>query len=253
MVGLAIGNRSTFLCYLTIRCWKFMAKTSPDTVVLSNPFDDTPTKKCTTPTVLVGPMQAKQAPGYMPVNSMAMMMQVENGAPPPLNSLSSLSARVYPSDQPMIFTSSNPNAPPICPCGKCHREIHDNDQAIQCYRGCKFWFHRTCVAEAAIVTTKPLFRKSRRRNFLRHTSLTREHQELIQFAKKKWDEFMVEYERARKANNSSSVIYPPASNTNNTDNHFRNVFILIFFQHWNVADGLDSAYYLRDFHAFDAA
>ncbi|XP_003381121.1 protein pygopus [Trichinella spiralis] len=144
----------TFICSVlsfyirdgvTSRCWKFMAKTSPDTVVLSNPFDDTPTKKCTTPTVLVGPMQAKQAPGYMPVNSMAMMMQVENGAPPPLNSLSSLSARVYPSDQPMIFTSSNPNAPPICPCGKCHREIHDNDQAIQCYRGCKFWFHRTCV------------------------------------------------------------------------------------------------------------
>ncbi|KRX59997.1 Protein pygopus [Trichinella sp. T9] len=236
-----IQQERNFKFHVTSRCWKFMAKTSPDTVVLSNPFDDTPTKKCTTPTVLVGPMQAKQAPGYMPVNSMAMMMQVENGAPPPLNSLSSLSARVYPSDQPMIFTSSNPNAPPICPCGKCHREIHDNDQAIQCYRGCKFWFHRTCVAEAAIVTTKPLFRKSRRRNFVRHTSLTREHQELIQFAKKKWDEFMVEYERARKANNNSSVIYPPASNTNNTDNHFRNVSILIFFQHWNVADGLDSA------------
>ncbi|KAL1230300.1 Protein pygopus [Trichinella spiralis] len=137
--------RTLLKTLVTSRCWKFMAKTSPDTVVLSNPFDDTPTKKCTTPTVLVGPMQAKQAPGYMPVNSMAMMMQVENGAPPPLNSLSSLSARVYPSDQPMIFTSSNPNAPPICPCGKCHREIHDNDQAIQCYRGCKFWFHRTCV------------------------------------------------------------------------------------------------------------
>ncbi|KRX19018.1 DNA-directed RNA polymerase I subunit RPA49 [Trichinella nelsoni] len=82
--------------------------------------------------------------------------------------------------------------------------------------------HQHRQAEAAIVTTKPLFRKSRRRNFVRHTSLTREHQELIQFAKKKWDEFMVEYERARKANNSSSVIYPPTSNTNNNDNHFRN-------------------------------
>ncbi|KRY54156.1 hypothetical protein T03_3566 [Trichinella britovi] len=43
--------------------------------------------------------------------------------------------------------------------------------------------------------------------------------------RQEWDEFMVEYERARKANNNSSVIYPPASNTNNTDNHFRNGII----------------------------
>ncbi|KRX40126.1 DNA-directed RNA polymerase I subunit RPA49 [Trichinella murrelli] len=105
--------------------------------------------------------------------------------------------------------------------------------------------HQHRQAEAAIVTTKPLFRKSRRRNFVRHTSLTREHQELIQFAKKKWDEFMVEYERARKANNSSSVIYPPASNTNNTDSHFRNeVFVLTFHSMESIEKCPESAEYL---------
>ncbi|VDP01969.1 unnamed protein product [Soboliphyme baturini] len=118
-----------------------MSKLGQDTVYLSNPFDDPPTvKNASNHNVFVsfspaGAMQSAVAPPYLePV-----------AQPSPLNSLSSLSARVYPSDQPMIFTSSNPNAPPICPCGKCHREIHDNDQAIQCYRGCKFWFHRTCV------------------------------------------------------------------------------------------------------------
>lgn len=60
--------------------------------------------------------------------------------------LSSLNGRVYPSDQPMIFSSTNPNAPPIFPCGLCHKEIHDNDQAIMCEGGgCNFWYHRICT------------------------------------------------------------------------------------------------------------
>uniref|UniRef100_A0A5S6QSM8 PHD-type domain-containing protein n=1 Tax=Trichuris muris TaxID=70415 RepID=A0A5S6QSM8_TRIMR len=126
-----------------------MPRGQPDTVVLSNPFDDPPAG-CNPgpppppPRMLVGPMQ----PASHPINNPVPMVLIDSSphsAPPPFTSLSSLSARVYPSDQPMIFTSSNPHAPPICPCGKCHREIHDNDQAIQCYRGCKFWFHRTCV------------------------------------------------------------------------------------------------------------
>ncbi|KAL1230298.1 Protein sds23 [Trichinella spiralis] len=106
--------------------------------------------------------------------------------------------------------------------------------------------HQHRQAEATMVTTKPLFRKSRRRNFVRHTSLTREHQELIQFAKKKWDEFMVEYERARKANNSSSVIYPPTSNTNNNDNHFRNEKKQFDFGRQKVKKGMMTTHKLKN-------
>lgn len=59
--------------------------------------------------------------------------------------------KVYPPDQPMVFNPQNPNAPPIYPCGICHKEVHDNDQAILCESGCNFWFHRVCtgITEAA--------------------------------------------------------------------------------------------------------
>ncbi|XP_074650725.1 protein pygopus-like [Tubulanus polymorphus] len=53
--------------------------------------------------------------------------------------------KIYPPNQPMIFNPSNPNAPPIHPCGICHKEVHDNDQAILCESGCNFWFHRICT------------------------------------------------------------------------------------------------------------
>lgn len=43
----------------------------------------------------------------------------------------------------MVFNPQNPNAPPIYPCGICHKEVHDNDQAILCESGCNFWFHRS--------------------------------------------------------------------------------------------------------------
>lgn len=50
--------------------------------------------------------------------------------------------KIYPPDQPMVFNPQNPNAPPIYPCGVCHKEVHDNDQAMLCESGCNFWFHR---------------------------------------------------------------------------------------------------------------
>ncbi|CAG0888300.1 unnamed protein product [Cyprideis torosa] len=40
--------------------------------------------------------------------------------------------KVYPPNQPMVFNPQNPNAPPIYPCGICHKEVHDNDQAMFC-------------------------------------------------------------------------------------------------------------------------
>ena len=36
--------------------------------------------------------------------------------------------KVYPPGQPMVFNSQNPSAPPIYPCGVCHKEVNDNDQ-----------------------------------------------------------------------------------------------------------------------------
>merc|ERR1719461_1361375 len=67
------------------------------------------------------------------------------GGPSPL---SMSSEKVYPADQPMVFNPQNPNAPPIYPCGICHKEVHDNDQAILCESGCNFWFHRICTGLA---------------------------------------------------------------------------------------------------------
>merc|ERR1719376_1086627 len=74
--------------------------------------------------------------------------QGHNMGPSPL---SMSSEKIYPSDQPMVFNPQNPNAPPIYPCGICHKEVHDNDQAILCESGCNFWFHRVCtgLVEAA--------------------------------------------------------------------------------------------------------
>ena len=101
-------------------------------------------------------------------------MNMMPGPPGPLGS-----GKIYPPNQPMVFNPSNPNAPPIYPCGGCHKEVkplyhcvrenirycmgssftylpfddvltlllqvHDNDQAILCESGCNFWFHRICT------------------------------------------------------------------------------------------------------------
>ena len=55
-------------------------------------------------------------------------------------------SKIYPPHMPMIFNPQNPNAPPIYPCGVCHREVQgDSDDAIMCESGCNFWFHSMCV------------------------------------------------------------------------------------------------------------
>ncbi|XP_077988838.1 uncharacterized protein LOC144443273 [Glandiceps talaboti] len=53
--------------------------------------------------------------------------------------------------QPVILNPNDPSAPAIYPCGICHREVHDNDDAILCESSCNFWFHRICtgMTEAA--------------------------------------------------------------------------------------------------------
>lgn len=53
--------------------------------------------------------------------------------------------KVYPPDQHRVFNSANPNAPPIYPCGVCHKEVNEQDQAILCESGCNFWYHRACT------------------------------------------------------------------------------------------------------------
>lgn len=50
--------------------------------------------------------------------------------------------KVYPVHTAMVFNPQNPNAPPIYPCGVCHKEVHDNDQGLLCESGCNFWYHR---------------------------------------------------------------------------------------------------------------
>ncbi len=69
--------------------------------------------------------------------------------------------KVYPANMPMIFNPQNPNAPPIYPCGVCHREVQgESDEAMMCESGCNFWFHRTCIGmlpEAYIFLKKEIF------------------------------------------------------------------------------------------------
>ena len=45
-------------------------------------------------------------------------MNMMLGPPGPLGS-----GKIYPPNQPMVFNPSNPNAPPIYPCGGCHKEV----------------------------------------------------------------------------------------------------------------------------------
>lgn len=106
-----------------------------ETIVASNPFDDS-----------VLPSSTSAVP-TMPVSSLSHM----SGPPMHNKPVPMSSGKVYPPDQPMVFNPQNPNAPPIYPCGICHKEVHDNDQAILCESGCNFWFHRICtgLTEAA--------------------------------------------------------------------------------------------------------
>lgn len=98
-----------------------------ETIVASNPFDDT------LPSTNNASVPAMPGTGMTPGPQM-------HSKPVPMSS-----GKVYPPDQPMVFNPQNPNAPPIYPCGICHKEVHDNDQAILCESGCNFWFHRACT------------------------------------------------------------------------------------------------------------
>ena len=91
------------------------------------------------------PMQGTGGPYQYPggPNGMNHRMPTPGQGPvaygPPNN------GKIYPETASMVFNPSNPNAPPIYPCGICHKEVHDNDQAILCESGCNFWYHRTCT------------------------------------------------------------------------------------------------------------
>lgn len=112
-----------------------------ETIVASNPFDDT----VPTPATVA---HTPAMPGIPPMPGMAPHMP---GPPMHTKPVPISSGKVYPPDQHMVFNPQNPNAPPIYPCGICHKEVHDNDQAILCESGCNFWFHRICtgLTEAA--------------------------------------------------------------------------------------------------------
>ena len=83
------------------------------TMFASNPFDDYPP-----------PGHPQPPPGHMmpPFGG-----QAGKGVAGPM-----LSGKVYPADQHRVFNSANPNAPPIYPCGICHKEVNEQDQAILC-------------------------------------------------------------------------------------------------------------------------
>lgn len=92
-----------------------------------------------------GPMGGLGPPGNGPPNH-HHHMGMFGPKPMPVTS-----GKLYPPNQSKVFNPQNPNAPPIYPCGGCHKEVHDNDQGILCESGCNFWFHRTCsgLTEAA--------------------------------------------------------------------------------------------------------
>lgn len=114
-----------------------------DTIFASNPFDDMPPsghpQTPLTPTQQQPPPPSS-GPGSAPPTSNSQMGNMPQNKPMPI-----MTGKIYPPDQPMVFNPANPNAPPIYPCGTCHKEVHDNDQAILCESGCNFWFHRICT------------------------------------------------------------------------------------------------------------
>ncbi|RWS29709.1 protein pygopus-like protein [Leptotrombidium deliense] len=119
------------------------SSTYGDTMIAANPFDDAPTRSTTsqpsTPTQSQtnNPSQVSMSQNPPPQSQQPPSQQ---NKPVPM-----LSGKVYPVEQSMVFNPANPNAPPIYPCGICHKEVHDNDQAIFCESGCNFCFHRSCT------------------------------------------------------------------------------------------------------------
>lgn len=41
--------------------------------------------------------------------------------------------------------NGGPISEPVYPCGICHKEVDDNDDAILCETGCGKWYHRVCT------------------------------------------------------------------------------------------------------------
>lgn len=110
-----------------------------------------PMSYANSPQMAMGPHPSMMAQGRMPVPG-GPGPHMGPGGPMAHPS----TGKVYPPNQSMVFNPSNPNAPPIYPCGVCHKEVHDNDQAILCESGCNFWFHRACtgLSEPAFVMLK---------------------------------------------------------------------------------------------------
>jgi hypothetical protein len=132
-----------------------------DTIHASNPFDDTPqqssqSQQSTPQSQRATPQPSNQSPNNMIVSNapnptmpslgpQSQALQQSGGAQQQPKPVPLMSGKVYPAEQSMVFNPANPNAPPIYPCGICHKEVHDNDQAILCESGCNFWFHRGCT------------------------------------------------------------------------------------------------------------
>lgn len=110
------------------------AVTSASNITAQNPFDDVLSSNNSN-----NNMPPKSQPQPFPPHS-----QPQHGSLPPGSGPSS-HGKIYPPNQPMVFNPSNPSAPPIYPCGVCHKEVHENDQAVLCESGCNFWFHRMCT------------------------------------------------------------------------------------------------------------
>lgn len=69
---------------------------------------------------------------------------------------------MYPINKTKIYNSQNPNAPPTYTCGKCHKQINDNDQAILCESGCHYWYHRYVNVYFVLVSVETYFSQLRR-------------------------------------------------------------------------------------------
>ena len=96
----------------------------------------------------MGPMHMSSPssqPCSVPMGPSSHPGQMGPGGPMGPSPLPMPNEKTYPPNQPMIFNPANPNAPPIYPCRICHKEVHENDQALLCESGCNFWFHRICT------------------------------------------------------------------------------------------------------------
>lgn len=120
----------------------------PDCVVAQNPFEDSLPRLIGPPHHMMSPHLANSAgharflyPVARPLMAGAMEQPLPQPMGLPLAMMRAPQMQGFAPGQPSMF---GPTTQPLYPCGSCHKEVQESDQAILCESGCNSWFHRQC-------------------------------------------------------------------------------------------------------------